>query len=585
MSSRPIRCLLAGFLLAAVPAAQSTVSATVTAAPGVVDLGPGFPAEPAWLYDATLPGRLLRLTEGQRLRVRFRNLLPEDTTLHWHGQPVGLGMDGMAGISRPSVAPGQEFTYELDGLVPGSYWFHPHSAMHHEQLDRGLHGLLVVDPAVTTNEPAFDLERWVVLDDWDAAVTGGTYTGHLLNGRTSLGQSAIAVQSGQRLRLRIVNVAAMTNYVLALDGHALRVTHADGNRVQDVSVQAIPVGIGERYDVIVDCNQPAAWSLAASTLQNRATTVVRGVVRYAGQSGPDPAPSLVPANLATGTLLSYAQLASFQPSSTPVRAVPDRTYPVALAPQMGGGMGAMNWTINGQVYPAVTPMAVVRGEVVQLDLVNQTPGMTHIHPMHLHGHSVRILGTAGGTTHAPLKDTVLVNRAGQPGSSWSVQFTADNPGRWLYHCHDMMHMANGMMTLVDYVGDADGDGLADIADMEPLRELPVLSIPEVATAFAPGAADNFSVQWQPGQFVGVHGSLVEQDPPAFLAPFGRFDLDPQLVVFHGGAPVAGNGTALVPYALPASQALVGVRLVFQGLETTNLFGGLRLTTSQAFHIH
>jgi len=570
------------FSLACALQAQQTVDVTVTAAPGFVDLGPGFLAQPAWLYNGALPGPILRATAGQTLRMRFRNELPESTTVHFHGQPSTVGMDGMEGISRPAVAPGQEFRYELRDLTPGTYWFHPHSAIHHEQLDRGLHGVLIVDPPNSSLDPAFDAEHVVVFDDWSATTTGGSYTGSVCNGKTSLGQNPIQVTPGQRVRLRLVNVAATTNYVVALDGHTLTVTHTDGNRVQPVNVSAIPLGIGERYDVIVQCNNPGIWSLAASTIQNRTATVVRGVVRYAGQLGPDPTPEFVPQNLSTGTLLNYNQLASFWPSNNPISTNPTRRIPIVLSNQMAPG--GMSWRINGQAYPNVTPLQVSHGDIVQLDISSTTPGLMMLHPMHLHGHFVQLMGTAGGTSHPPVKDTVLIQRAGQPGSAWSVQFVADNPGRWLYHCHDLMHMMGGMMTLLDYTGDHDGDGIPDAADMEPTLASPVLTIPDSSLAFAPGGSGAIGAQWQPGQWLLYYVALQELPAPNVMAPFGEWNLGPIGLSVLGSATVGPNGSSSLPYSLPAASGLAGFRFVLQALGGTNLPGGIRLSTDQAFTI-
>jgi hypothetical protein len=306
------------------------------------------------------------------------------------------------------------------------------------------------------------------------------------------------------------------------------------------------------------------------------------VVRYNGQTGSDPSPSLVPTNLSSGALLSYAQLASFAPSATPISATPDRTYGMALAPLMVNG--AMNWAINGQLFPNVTPMTVAQGDIVQVNLVNQTMSSMHLHPMHLHGHAVRLMGTAGGTTHPPVKDTVLMYRSGQAGSSWSLQFTADNPGRWLYHCHDMMHMASGMMTLVDYLGDADGDGIADAADMEPRSGVPVLTVPADAAAFWNGASGSFQLQGQPGQMAFLYVALTEAAVPIALPPYGRVDIDPATAAFLSSGVALPSGVIPLPYALPADPLLVGVRLVLQGFAASPLPGGARLSTAQAITI-
>ena len=239
-----IRILVATMLAAALPA-QNIINTTLIADEGTVDLGPGYTNEPAMLYSGSLPGPVVRATQGDTLRLRLVNNLDENTILHFHGQPMRLGMDGTQRISRPETPPGQEFTYELDDLAVGTYWFHPHSDNHH-QLDSGMYGVLIVDPANPANDPAYDLEAVVALDEWNSMVTGGTYFGHVLNGKTSDGQSPIMVSAGDKLRLRFANVSARTNYIVALDGHPMTVTHKDGNRMQPVVTDAIPIGVGDR---------------------------------------------------------------------------------------------------------------------------------------------------------------------------------------------------------------------------------------------------------------------------------------------------------------------------------------------------
>ena len=564
-------------LLTAPLAAQTIVSYDITAAPGTVNLGPGYPAEPAQLYGGTVPGPVLRATVGDTLRVRLRNQLGTNTILHVHGQPLRLGMDGVPAISRPEIAPGQEFTYELDNLAAGTYWFHPHSQQHH-QLNGGMYGVLIVDPANPASDPAYDIEQVIVLDDWDPIITGGTFAGHILNGKTSDGQSAISVTAGQKLRLRILNAAARTNYIIALDGHQMTVTHKDGNRVQGVATDAIPIGIGERYDVIIDCTNPGVWSLAASTLQNRLSNVVRGIIRYNGQVGPDPTPTAVPANLSSGALLNYGQLASYLPSA--ITATPDRTYPIALSVQPGPGGG--QWMINGEQWPAITPTVVSYGETIQFNLTTSTPSPNHVHPMHMHGHFVRLMGTAGGTTHAPLMDTVLIRPSGQPGDAWSVQWLADNPGSWLYHCHEMQHMSLGMMTLVDYNGDYDGDSIADDVDNEPTISGPVLMVSDTESQFQIGNSGAIDMQWQPNEIVSCFMSVFEFAAPVAMPPYGDLRIDSSAMAFLGLVSLDSAGNGQLPYTLPNAPQFIGLRIFLQGVGSSTVLGTPRLSLHQAF---
>jgi len=572
-----MRSWLLPCLLAAPLTAQSIVTFDVTAAPGIVNLGPGYTAEPAQLYNGTTPGPVLRATEGDTVRLRLHNQLGTSTILHVHGMPIRVGMDGVPAISRPEIANGQEFTYEYDNLTPGTYWFHPHSS-HHHQLNSGMAGMLIIDPANPINEPIYDIEETIVLDDWDPSVTGGTFFGHLLNGKTSDGQSAITVNNGQKLRLRIANMGARTNYVIALDGHQMTVTHKDGNRVQDVVTDAIPIGIGERYDVVIDCSNPGAWSLAASTLQNRAANVVRGIIRYNGSGASDPLPATVPANLSSGALLSYAQLASYTPSA--ISAVPDRTYPVALSVQPGPGGG--QWLINNEQWPTVTPMQVSYGETIQLNLTTSTPGLMHVHPMHMHGHFVRLMGTAGGTTHAPLMDTILIMPSGQPGDTWSAQFLADNPGSWLYHCHEMHHMMLGMMTLVDYTGDYDGDSIPDASDNEATLAAPVLTVSDQESDFQVGNSGAIDFKWQPNEFVSCFMSATEFAAPVAMPPYGDLRIDSNSMAFLGLVSLDGTGTGSLPYTLPNAPQFIGLRLYLQGVGSSTSLGTPRLSVHNAF---
>ncbi|MBI5850025.1 MAG: multicopper oxidase family protein [Planctomycetes bacterium] len=565
-------------LLVTAPAVAQTVNVNLVAAPGTATVAPGVTVN-AWLYNGAMPGPALRVTQGQTLRVRFRNDLPEPTAIHWHGQPIQLGMDGVPDISRPPIAPGQEFVYELTDLVPGTYWFHPHA--HGMQLDAGLASFLVVDPANPGTDPSYDVEQTIMLDEWTNPLGGG-FTGHLLNGKSSAGQAPIVVQSGQRLRLRILNASAVTSYVLALDGHPMTVTHTDGNRVRPVTVQALPIGMGERYDVIVDCSNPGVWSLAAADITNRNATLVRGVIQYAGQNQPAPAPGYVPPNLATGSLLSYAQLAAFHPVA-PITPAPNRTYTATLG--MGMGPGGMVHTINGQSWPNVTPFQVTTGDQVQMTIANTgMPMMPEYHPMHIHGHFFRLMGTAGGTAQPPLKDTILIRPAGQAGSSVQVQMTMDNPGRWVFHCHNMEHLATGMMTLVEYGGDADGDGVASRIDYEPESATPVTTISGTAAAFAPGALGSVAVQWTAGQSVALFAGLAELSTPLAFPPYGTLILDPASASLFGTTTSNAGSLANVPYAIPSDPNLIGLRIGFQSVGLSALPGGFRLGTFQAMTI-
>jgi hypothetical protein len=251
---------------------------------------------------------------------------------------------------------------------------------------------------------------------------------------------------------------------------------------------------------------------------------------------------------------------------------------------MGMGPGGMVHTINGQAWPNVTPFLAAQDDDLQLTFANTgMMMMSEFHPMHVHGHFMRLMGTAGGSAAPPLKDTVLIRPNGQPGSSMQVQIHMDNPGRWLLHCHNMDHMATGMMTTIEYLGDADGDAVPDRSDQEPLAAWPVLTIPDHAASFAAGASGQIGLQWTPGQLVGLFGG-PELPSPLLAPPYGILWLDPLAAVALGHAFAPASGFATVGYVLPPDQALRGLRIGLQGVGTTPGPAALLLSTFQAFTV-
>ncbi len=557
-------CLVA--LVAPLLPAQAPKRFRLVAAPGTISIEPGRSVG-AWTYNGQLPGPTLRVTEGDRVQITFVNNTPDVSIVHWHGLQIPSGMDGVPGISRPAVEPGQEFTYDFIARPAGTHMFHSHSRF---QMDRGLYGALIIDPK-NGGDPRFDREYTVVLDDWlsGAPVAGRdpVYSTYLINGKTSVGQAPLRAKLGDRIRLRFINASSGTNYVVALDGHPMTVTHTDGHLVRPVTVDAIPIGIGERYDVIVNANNTGAWSIAAAGLRNRSRTLVRAILAYDGSTAPIPSPTYVPPFLSSGRLLSYSQLASASPVP-PISLSPNRTHDLTLA----GGMMSYVWTINAQAYPAAPPLPVQAGESVRMILRNRS---MHDHPMHIHGHVFRLLNTAGGTTAPPVKDTVLVPR-GMMSGAIHVETIADNPGNWAFHCHHLYHSEAGMFRLVQYVnGDADADGLADGDDLDPLSAYPVLATDALGQGYRVGTITRLDVQWRPGEVVDFFVGL--ESPPVHLGLLGRLELWPFVGV--GRAVVDQTRYARVPLAIPNATALRGVRVAFQAVAThATLSPGARIST-------
>lgn len=428
----------------------------LVAEPGEVGVAPGR-SWPTWLYNGEFPGPEIRVREGERLRVVLENRLPDPTTVHWHGVPVPNAMDGVPGITQPAVPPGETFVYDYVAEPAGTYMYHSHVGL---QLDRGLVGPLIIEE----REPhvAYDREYTLMLDDWlpaeptPASARSGDgmggmmgrmdgmmrlfdparpeYGALLVNGRPPADPPVFEVRRGQRVRLRLVNPASATALRVAIAGHRMIVTHADSRPVKPVTVDSLVIGMGERYDVLVEADNPGAWSIVARSILG-APEPARAIFNYAGAARGAPLDGEVPAGLSGGRTLRLENLRSIELDPDERRVAPDRQFDLDLS--WGMMMNPGEWTIDGRQFRDAPPLEIHEGEHVRVQLTNRSP--IH-HPMHLHGHFFRVGNL--------LKETVLV-----PAHMGRVafEFTADNPGDWLFHCHNLYHLEAGMARVFGYV--------------------------------------------------------------------------------------------------------------------------------------
>lgn len=422
-----------------------------------------------WGYDGGVPGPEIRVTEGDTLRAKVLNRLPADTTIHWHGLPVPNAMDGVPHVTQPPIKSGEHFTYEFVVPTAGTYVYHSHVGL---QLDRGLYGPLIVEPK--KEDLAYDREYVLLLDDWldgisgtpedtleELQASGGMmggmgggmmggqggpglsgavdYSLYLINGRTPDDPDTLKVRRGEKARLRLINPSGETTFRFAVGGHKLSITHSDGQPVEPVEVDAVRIGPGERYDMIVEASNPGVWQIAADPEGKNG--LARAILRYEESSQSSPPTNSLPQEL-SGRLLSYDELRTIREETFPPNGLfggPDRTLDLTLS----GGMGNYVWTIDGQAYPDADPLEVGKGEWVRFHLTNQS---MMAHPMHLHGHFFQL---QNGTGKGPWKDTVLVEP--HMGEA-TFDFVTDNPGDWFFHCHIIYHMESGMARVVSYGG-------------------------------------------------------------------------------------------------------------------------------------
>ncbi len=417
-----------------------------------------------WVYNGKFPGAEIRVKEGERLQIVLDNKLPEETTIHWHGVPVPNAMDGVPVLTQRSIKPGQQFVYDYVADPAGTYIYHSHVGL---QLDRGLMGPLIIEEKQPHVQ--YDRDYVLLLDDFlpnapepipagDAMMGTGSgrmigmegmgrgsggmmgggmmgvemppYAGIMINGRLREAPVVFDTRKGERLRLRFLNASGASAYRVAIGGHRMAITHTDGRPVKPFAVDSFYIGMGERYDVLVEANNSGAWWIAAAPLEAN-LPAARAILRYLDSPQAKPVANSLPEGLQSGHLLDISGLESTEPLPT---AAPDQNFDFVLS---GGMMMSSAWTMNGQVYPNADSVEIHEGSWVRMRITNHS---MMLHPMHLHGHFFRVANV--------LKDTLIIPPMMGRGT---FQFLADNPGRWFFHCHNAYHMESGMAREVRYV--------------------------------------------------------------------------------------------------------------------------------------
>lgn len=305
--------------------------------------------------NGSVPGPTIRATEGDTIRVVLKNRLSEATSIHWHGIHLPNQMDGVPSFTQHAVKPGESFTYEFLANHAGTFMYHSHFNSI-PQIDKGLYGLLIIDPQDKGKQPKYDREYSMIFGGWNVPKEPQKEGAH--NGKQDHMQGMSAG------------------------------TERNGKRKGDIS-EMMRKGQMSKHE---------------------------GMERMEGEKAAPPT-----AGKKNNAMSSVMEM--------------DYNY----------------WTINGKSFPDTEPIVVRYGDKVRIRLANISNG---IHPMHMHGHDFRIIAKDGHPLKQPqIANTVTVN----PGETYDIDFIADNPGEWLFHCHELHHTTNadvepgGLISVIKYV--------------------------------------------------------------------------------------------------------------------------------------
>lgn len=228
----------------------------ITAAPVQWEVDAGKFVE-AWAYNGQVPGPMIRVHEGDKVRIVLKNELPESTALHMHGLKVPNSMDGVPGVTQPPIKPGESFTYEFTVRNSGTHMYHSHHNAA-KQVTKGLLGAFIVDPKDPAEDVEYDVDALIVLND--------QLGGFTLNGKSFPATAPITAKLGQKVRIRYMN-QGLVDHPMHLHGMPQLVIARDGwMQPQPWNCDTVNIAPGERWDVIVTCDEPGVWAFHCHVL-------------------------------------------------------------------------------------------------------------------------------------------------------------------------------------------------------------------------------------------------------------------------------------------------------------------------------
>lgn len=231
----------------------------------------------AYTYNGTVPGPLIRVTEGDQVRIVVKNELPVATTIHWHGVEVPNAMDGVPGVTQDPIEPGETFTYEFTARPAGTFMYHSHFEGD-IQVGAGLYAPLIIDPRVPES-PLPDVDATVMISEW-LIKDGRTYAAmpmsgmepnyFTFNGKAFPATETLHVKKGQLVRLRLMGIGQFI-HPIHLHGMAFKIVATDGHAVPEatqLTKDTINIAPGERYDIEFVAREPGEWMLHCHILHH-----------------------------------------------------------------------------------------------------------------------------------------------------------------------------------------------------------------------------------------------------------------------------------------------------------------------------
>jgi FtsP/CotA-like multicopper oxidase with cupredoxin domain len=440
---------------------------------GLIEVGPQHIISTT-TYNGQFPGPLLHFKEGQRAIVDIYNDTDTPEQFHWHGQFLPVSVDGATEERTPFIPP-HGMRREIFEPKPSGFRFYHTHLVAGANLNAGQYngevGPVYIEPK--NKMSGYDREEFIVLKEFEPYfMRGGDMASDFLSGEVIPELSAmqekaekahpgrpkgyevgykiftingrqlgygqpIRVKYGERVLFHILNGSASEIRSLALPGHTFKVVALDGNPVPNpAEVPVLWIGTAERICAIVEMKHPGTWVMGDLADDDRGNGMGI-VVEYANHKGK---PQWISPKPFKWDYCLFGKHNAKVPQ-------PDEVIKMVFAKQQAADKGFNRWTINGAAFDMMSmrPMFhLKKGKRYRLNMHNASDD---IHPMHLHRHSFELTRVGGKSTAGIIKDVVMLGGF----QEMDIDFTADNPGLSLFHCHMQLHMDFGFMALFDYI--------------------------------------------------------------------------------------------------------------------------------------
>jgi FtsP/CotA-like multicopper oxidase with cupredoxin domain len=395
----------------------------------------------------------IRLAAGERFQVELVNESGTRTLVHWHGQLPPWTQDGFPWPQTPPILNGAVQTYDY-APIPGTYWMHSHHEMQEQSL---MTAPLIVHTAAELREDRQEVV--LMLHDFTFRTPEEVLAG--LKGTSLVAAQLIARKieeapggkGGSKVPETTMVSMAPHGPRIAMSGMTMSRPAGMQMDLNDVSYDAFLANdrtLADPEIVHVERDGRIRLRVINGGVFEPVLDRSRRTRRPRGREGRQTGIVLATPGAPILQIADRTQAAPPVDNSLEVRLAAvepllPRPADIVQTICLSGSMTPFAWSMNGEYWPHVTPLMLSEGQRIEIDLINHS---MMAHPMHLHGHAFQLIAIDGRKINGAVRDTVLV----MPMSRVRIAFDANNPGRWPFHCHNLYHVATGMMTEFRYRG-------------------------------------------------------------------------------------------------------------------------------------